>query len=299
MALAEPSRLTEPLPGGREGATVVLHPLVCAYMDSPPEFMAMTGSRLATLRKGLGSHAGWLKLPIVAFLVEHPGVGPMIIDTGFHPSVAVDPKQNLGPVYGRLYSIDMRPEQAIPAQLRERKGIEPSDVRVAIMTHLHMDHASAISEFTSATYVLGLGEWRAFHASRLALNGYVRSHVEHAVEYKEIPYDSPTIDSYGTFGRAFDLFGDGSVRLVHTPGHTHGHQSVILRLKERDALVAGDAIYFKRTLDDERRGFVMADEHKWHRSVAEIRLYRRENPDALIIPGHDPEEWANLEERYE
>jgi N-acyl homoserine lactone hydrolase len=299
MALTEPSRLTEPLPGGREGATVVLHPLVCAYMDSPPEFMAMTGSRLATIRKAFGSRAGWLKLPIVAFLVEHPGVGPMIIDTGFHPSVAVDPKQNLGPVYGRIYSIDMRPEQAIPAQLRERKGIEPSDVRVAIMTHLHMDHASAISEFTSATYVLGLGEWRAFHASRLALNGYVRHHVEHAVEYKEIPYDSPAIDSYGTFGRAFDLFGDGSVRLVHTPGHTHGHQSVILRLKERDALVTGDAIYFKRTLEDERRGFVMADEHKWRRSIAEIRLYRRENPDALIIPGHDPEEWANLEERYE
>ena len=43
----------------------------------------------------------------------------------------------------------------------------------------------------------------------------------------------------------------------------------------------------------------MADEHKWRRSVREIRLYRRENPDALIIPGHDPEEWAKLEPRYE
>jgi N-acyl homoserine lactone hydrolase len=299
VALAEPSRLTQPLPGGREGATVVLHPMVCAYMDSPPEFMAMKGSRLATIRKGLGSRKGWTRLPIVAFLVEHPGVGPIIVDTGFHPSVAVDPKQNLGPVYGRICSIDMRPEQAIPAQLRERKGIDPADVRVAIMTHLHMDHASAISEFTSATFVLGLGEWRAFHSSRFALNGYVRSHVQHAVEYKEIPFDSPVIDSYGTFGQSFDLFGDGSVRLVHTPGHTHGHQSVILRLKQREALVTGDAIYFLRTLDDERRGYTMADEHKWRRSIAEIRLYRRENPDALIIPGHDPEEWEKLEERYE
>jgi glyoxylase-like metal-dependent hydrolase (beta-lactamase superfamily II) len=299
VALAEPSRLTKPLPGGREGATVVLHPMVCAYMDSPPEFMTMTGSRLATMRKGLGSRKGWMRLPIVAFLVEHPGVGPIIIDTGFHPSVAHDPKQNLGPVYGRIYSIDMRPEQAIPAQLRERKGIDPSSVRVAIMTHLHMDHASAISEFTSATYVLGQGEWRAFHASRFALNGYVRRHVAHAVEYKEVPYDSPLIDSYATFGRAFDLFGDGSVRLVYTPGHTHGHQSVILRLAGREALVAGDAIYFMRTLDDERRGYTMADEHRWRRSIGEIRLYRRENPDALIIPGHDPDEWAQLAPRYE
>jgi glyoxylase-like metal-dependent hydrolase (beta-lactamase superfamily II) len=299
LALAEPSRLTKPLPGGRDGATVVLHPMVCAYMDSPPEFMAMTGGKLGTVRKLFGSRDDWIKLPIVAFLVEHPGVGPIIIDTGFHPSVAVDAKQNLGPVYGRLYKIDMRPEQALPAQLREQKGIEPQDVRVAIMTHLHMDHASAISEFTSATYVLGKGEWRAFHSSRLALNGYIRDHVEHAVEYKEVPYDSPMIDSYGTFGRSFDLFGDGSVRLVYTPGHTHGHQSVILRLKQREVLVAGDAIYFNRTLEDERRGWVMADEHNWRRSIGEIRLYRRENPDAMIIPGHDPDAWANLAPRYE
>jgi glyoxylase-like metal-dependent hydrolase (beta-lactamase superfamily II) len=299
MALAEPSRLTKPLPGGREGATVVLHPMVCAYMDSAPEFMAMSGGKLGAARTFFGSREDWVKLPVVAFLVEHPGVGPIIIDTGFHPSVAHDPKQNLGRIYGRIYSIDMRPEQALPAQLREEKGIDPGDVRVAIMTHLHMDHASAISEFTSATYVLGMGEWRAFHSGRFALNGYVRQHVQHAVEYKEVPYDSPVIDSYGTFGRAFDLFGDGSVRLVYTPGHTHGHQSVILRLQGREALVTGDAIYYLRTLDDERRGWAMADEHNWRRSIGEIRLYRRENPDALIIPGHDPEAWAGLAPRYE
>jgi glyoxylase-like metal-dependent hydrolase (beta-lactamase superfamily II) len=299
VALAEPSRLTRPLPGGQPGATVVLHPIVVAHMDSPPEFMAMTKGKARAVRQALFDRKNQIKLPIVAFLVEHPGVGPLIIDTGFHPSVATDPKQDLGRRYAAFSNIDMRPEQALSAQLREHKGIEPGDVRVAIMTHLHMDHASAISEFTSATYVLGAGEWRAFHSSRFALNGYIRHHVEHAVEYKEVPYDSATIDSYSTFGRAFDLFGDGSVRLVSTPGHTHGHQSVILRLRDREALVAGDAIYFTRTIDDERRGWVMADEHKWRRSIGEIRLYRRENPDALIIPGHDPEAWAGLAPRYE
>jgi N-acyl homoserine lactone hydrolase len=273
--------------------------MVCAEMDSPPEFMAMTRGKLHAVRKFFGSRNDQIRLPIPAFLVEHPGAGPIIIDTGFHPSVAHDPKQNLGRVYGRIYSIDMRPEQALATQLREQKGIEPHDVRVAIMTHLHMDHASAISEFTSATFVLGMGEWRAFHSSRFALNGYVRHHVQHAVEYKEVPYDSPVIDSYGTFGRSFDLFGDGSVRLVYTPGHSHGHQSVILRLKDREVLVTGDAIYYLATLDDERRDGAMADEHKWRRSIGEIRLYRRENPGALIIPVHDPDAWAGLAPRYE
>ena len=136
------------------------------YMDSPAEFMAMTGREARASRASSSARKDdWIKLPIPAFLVEHPGVGPIIIDTGFHPSVATDPKQNLGRCSGASTRSTCSPEQAIAAQLREQKGIDPSDVRVAIMTHLHMDHASAISEFTSATYVLGEGEWRAFHVA--------------------------------------------------------------------------------------------------------------------------------------
>jgi glyoxylase-like metal-dependent hydrolase (beta-lactamase superfamily II) len=74
---------------------------------------------------------------------------------------------------------------------------------------------------------------------------------------------------------------------------------VVLRLKERECLVAGDAIYFLGTLDHERRGFFLADEHEWRRSLREIQLYRRESPDALIIPSHDDELWRELEPRYE
>ena len=57
MALAEPSRLTKPLPGGQPGATVVLHPMVCAYMDSPPEFMAMTKGSACKACAACGSTA--------------------------------------------------------------------------------------------------------------------------------------------------------------------------------------------------------------------------------------------------
>ena len=229
-------------------------------MDSPPEFMAMTGRqaarRCAAFVRLAGRTGSSCRSP--AFLVEHPGVGPILIDTGFHPSVAVDPKQNLGARVGRLYSIDMKPEQAIAAQLREQKGIEPSDVRVAIMTHLHMDHASAISEFTVRDLRARRGRVaRVPRAARCAQRLRAQARSQHAVEYREVALRQPARSTRTrTFGRSFDLFGDGSVRLVYTPGHTHGHQSVILRLKDREALVAGDAIYFLRTLDDERRGCV-------------------------------------------
>ena len=89
------------------------------------------------------------------------------------------------------------------------------------------------------------------------------------------------------------------VTTLPTPGHTLGHQSLILRLKDREALLTGDAAYTLDVLDHERRGWVMADEHKWRRSLREIQLYQREHPDALIVPGHDGKTWAALEQSYE
>jgi glyoxylase-like metal-dependent hydrolase (beta-lactamase superfamily II) len=297
MALAEPSRLTKPLPGGQDGATVAFRPLVSAWIASPDEMMAMTGSTLKAFRSLRSDRKKWMRIPVPAFLIEHPGAGKILVDTGFHASVATDPKQNLGGAIGRLYSIEMSPDQAIAAQLR-KLGVDPRDISVVIMTHLHIDHASAISDFTEATYVLGQGEWDAFTARMPTLHGYIRKHADHAVEYREVMYDRES-SSYSTFGRSYDLFGDGSVRLVYTPGHTRGHQSVILRLKGGEALLAGDAAYFLSTLDNERRGLFLEDEHTWRRSLREVQLYRRENPQALIIPSHDGDLFERLEARYE
>jgi N-acyl homoserine lactone hydrolase len=298
MALAAPSRLTNPLPGGQRGATVKVHPMVSAYVKGPMEVMAMTGGTVKALRSMRSSQEDWLRFPIPAFLLEHPGVGPILVDTGFHPSVAVDPKQNLGRLLSRIYRIEMEPEQAIAAQVR-KLGVEPRDIKVVVMTHLHMDHSSAISDFTGATYVIGQSEWSAFDSRFPVLNGYIRKHVDHAVEYREVMYDRQAVDSYSTFGRSYDLFGDGSLRLVYTPGHSKGHQSLIVRLKDRELLIAGDAMYLVDTLDHERRGLFLDDEHNWRRSLREIQLYRRENPDALIIPSHDPAVWESLDPVYE
>jgi glyoxylase-like metal-dependent hydrolase (beta-lactamase superfamily II) len=298
MALAEATRLTQPLPGGQEGATVSFRPLNSAYMRGPLEPMAMTGGKLKAIRSIRGDRSGWLRFPVPAFLVEHPGVGLVLVDTGLHASVAVDPKQNLGPVLGRLYVIEMEPEQAVAAQLRAL-GLAPGDVKVVVMTHMHMDHSSAISDFTEATYVLGEGEWDAFSAPRSTFHGYVKKHAAVAVEFREVVYDTRLVGSYSSFGRSFDLFGDGSVRLVYTPGHSRGHQSVILRLKGREALLAGDAVYSLATLDHERRGLFLDDEHTWRRSLREVQLYCRENPEALVIASHDHERWPDLEQRYE
>ncbi len=89
------------------------------------------------------------------------------------------------------------------------------------------------------------------------------------------------------------------MRLVFTPGHTAGHLSVVLRLRDRQVLLTGDAAYTRRTLEDSRLPYRMEDEHRFRRSLKEIQLYARENPGALVICGHDFEQWRELAEVYE
>jgi N-acyl homoserine lactone hydrolase len=239
----------------------------------------------------------WMTAPIVAFLVEHPTAGPVLIDTGFHASVAVKPRSNLGRVGALIYrDIDMRPEQAVEAQLRA-KGIQPSDVKVVIMTHLHPDHASAISDFPEPIFLVSDVEWEAASEGG-ARDGYVHSQFDHGFDYRLVDFDSEGANSFSGFARSLDVFGDGSVRLVFTPGHTLGHMSVVLQTAQGEVLVAGDAIFLHRTLQDDHLPFALPDEHLFRRSLREIRQYVKETPDALVIPGHDWQAWQKLKPVY-
>ena len=187
----------------------------------------------------------------------------------------------------------MTPEQAIAAQLR-KLGVEPRDIKVVIMTHLHIDHASAISDFTEATYVLGQGEWDAFTAPRPTLHGYVRKHADHAVEYREVMYDRREQLVFDVRARPTTSSATAPCASSTRPATAAAISRVIVRLKDREALLAGDARTSSNTLENERRGLFLDDEHNWRRSLREVQLYRRENPDALIIPSHDGEAWAAL-----
>jgi N-acyl homoserine lactone hydrolase len=233
----------------------------------------------------------------VAFLVEHPGAGRLLVDTGFHPAVAVDPKQGLGRTGVVYKDVEMDANQAIAEQLRDQE-IEPTSIRTVVMTHLHNDHASGIAEFPAATFVFSASEWEAASKGRQA-DGYLRRQYDHAFDYRTLDFEGADADSFATFGRALDLFGDGSVRIVYTPGHSHGHCSVVLRLKDREALLTGDAAYTMRTIEDSVLPFKMEDEHRFRRSLREIQLYLKGTPDALVIPGHDMQAWRRLDPVYE
>ena len=104
--IAEPQPAELPLPGGREGATVACTRCCTGSCPARPAWFHREDGparRAARARVRGRTAPTCMRHPVPAFLVEHPGAGPMLIDTGFHPSVAVDPKQNLG----RLLAYDV------------------------------------------------------------------------------------------------------------------------------------------------------------------------------------------------
>lgn len=298
----EPQPLSAPLPGGQAGATVAVEPLIAGHVDFPRAAMVDQGGSFKTLRlaRAITSAKQALSVPVPAFLIRHPSVGPILVDTGLHPSIASGGSENFGGLANRFGRPSLEPGEDVPSQLRA-KGIEPRQVPVVVMTHLHLDHSSAISEFRDSTFVVSAAEWQdAAHGSKPSLNGYRRAHFDLAFDYRTVDFDGESIGSYASFGRTFDLFGDGSVRLAFTPGHSAGHCSVICRLAADDFVIGGDATYMAGQLEGTEplapRPF---DAHNLRRSVQELRLFHTQFPDAVITPGHDPDFYSRIAPRFE
>lgn len=298
----EPHPLHEPLAGGTRGASVAVEPLVAGHVEWPKAMMVSPGGRMlsAKLLRALLTGKDAITIPIPAFLIRHPSAGAILVDTGLHPSIATDPRQNLGSLAARFGKLSLSPGDDVPSQLRKR-GLDPGEIPIVVMTHLHLDHTSAISEFPNSTFVVSEPEWRfATGSGGSAQNGYRRAHFDYAFEYRTVDFDRANIDSYASFGRTFDLFGDSSVRLAFTPGHTAGHMSVIARLAERDFVIGGDCVYVLGQLDGSEPGQPRPqDAHNLRRSLQELRLFHRQFPDAIITPGHDPDFYSRVEQRYE
>jgi N-acyl homoserine lactone hydrolase len=297
-AAAEPQRASLPLPGGKEGATVKVHPITTGTMMYPVDALFTTGGKLAFLHF-LGFRSERVEIPIPCYLLEHPTAGPFLVDTGHHASMAVDPKGSYGPLLGRAVAshIRMGEGEAMPDQIRAR-GVDPGDIKLVVMTHLHLDHASGVSQFPAATFVVTQREWDTATDGPGLKGGYITRQFDHAFDWRTIDFDGDEVSSYKSFGRTLDLFGDGSVRLAYTPGHTLGHMSLVVRIAGGEFLVVGDAAYTMRTIKESAMPYGPADEHEFKRSLREVQRYLEQTPDAAVCPGHDLEAFRALKPVY-
>jgi glyoxylase-like metal-dependent hydrolase (beta-lactamase superfamily II) len=286
-----------PLRGGQSGATMTLHPLLCAQMGMPPNWFHRRRGPLEALKAfGVGvRESGLMEIPVPAYLLEHPSAGPVLVDTGMHASLADgggrERARNLGPI-GRMMSrhASMRPEQTVAAQLKAH-GLDVADIGLVVMTHLHFDHASALCDFPNATVLVDEREWKVAWWRGALLNGYSRAQLDSRPSYRTIDFTAASVGPRGPFERTVDVFGDGALTLCATPGHTAGHLSLIARLDAGEALLSADAAYTMATIRDGERPWLTHDRDAYEHSLRQIQTYDRENPEALIIPGHDMEAW--------
>ena len=298
MAAAEPQPGKLPLPGGKEGATVKVHPITTGTMMYAEDALFTTGGKLAFLHF-LGFRSKRVEIPIPCFLLEHPTAGPLLVDTGHHASMAADPKGSYGPVFGRAVAknIRMEKDEGLPDQVRAR-GVDPKDIKLVVMTHLHLDHASGVSQFPGATFIVTAREWQNATDGPGLKGGYVTRQFDHAFDWRTIDFEGEEVSGYKGFGRTLDLFGDGSIRLCYTPGHTLGHMSLVVRTAAGEFLIVGDAAYTMRTIRESAMPYGPHDEHEFRRSLKEVQLYLDQTPDAAVCPGHDLDAFRALKPVY-
>jgi N-acyl homoserine lactone hydrolase len=239
---------------------VRVRPLECGWLTS--DFAGMVSGQ-----------TGKLRMPVAAFLVEHPR-GRLVFDTGMHPEL-IRGTERLRSI-AALFEFDYGEDARLDAQLAKVE-VDAASVPIAAVSHLHFDHCGGLATVPNARLLVQRAEWDAAFKPRL-----VEAGIFNPGDF-DLGHDRELLDG------EHDVFGDGSVRLVPTPGHTAGHQSLMI---EDRILLVGDACYCRLALD---RDALPAHGHDLARQRTTFAWLReREAAGIRLVFSHDPEQWKSL-----
>jgi glyoxylase-like metal-dependent hydrolase (beta-lactamase superfamily II) len=220
-----------------------------------------------------GGSTDELRIPIPAWLVRHEH-GDVVFDTGLHPSLA-DGQEELGGMR-KYFRAELPVGGSVGGRLTEH-DVDPSGPLTVVVSHTHFDHVGGLCDLPNARMIVHVDEWAAAMDDR---QPNVDRHLF------DLGHDVLTVTG------AYDVYGDGSVVTLPTPGHTCGHQSLKVQTDDGPVVLAADACYFSNTLDDEVLPPISFDAQQQLRSLALLRAER--NRGARIVPGHDAEVFATM-----
>lgn len=221
-----------------------------------------------------------VEVPVPFFLIRH-AEGTVVVDGGNPLAVARDPRAHWGDL-ADVFEVHMDEEQHCAEQLA-RFGVVPEQVTHIVQTHLHIDHTGALGHYPDATVVVHARELEAARAAESPLRtGYVQA-----------DYDHPEI-RWQTTDSDLDLFGDGTVRLIETPGHSAGHMSLLLRLDDTGpVLMTADASDNRDQWDGRAHPRALHSREQAAASLGRLRTLAEET-GALVVFGHDATNWSQL-----
>jgi N-acyl homoserine lactone hydrolase len=169
------------------------------------------------------------------FLIAHPA-GLCLFDTGQSAAAAAKGYFPAWHPFLRLARFELEPREEVGAQLLER-GIDPGTVRWVVLSHLHTDHVGGVAWFPDAEVLVARVEWERAAGLAGRLRGYLPEKWPAAVRPVLVDFDDGPL---GPFAASRRLTADGSLLLLHTPGHTPGHLALLAAVGERRVLCGGD-----------------------------------------------------------
>jgi N-acyl homoserine lactone hydrolase len=215
-----------------------------------------------------GGPPGQVTVPIPALLIQ-ADEGTYLIDTGM-PDEWIGRGGNMD---GEEIYPHMTADDAIEQRLAA-VGLRPQDLTCVINTHLHFDHAGGNAHFTEVPILLQDAELAAGRAGEIDFQGW----------------DQPGL-RYETIRGDYHVCA--GLDLLLTPGHTPGHQSVLVTLgDEQRLLFTIDAVYTALNWHEDVLG-AMSDTTAGQHSVERLR-HEAAQPGTTVVFGHDPAQWATL-----
>src|ERR1700741_2718127 len=199
------------------------------------------------------------------YLIKH-GEEYMVWDTGFTPGTSPN-----------------APKTGIADYLAQVK-VKPEQVKYVAISHFHGDHTGQLAPFTNATLLIGKGDWDGVTAPPPMPGANAAGFKSGISESRKV--EPLTGDK--------DVFGDGSVVVLRTPGHTPGHSSLLVRLKEKGAVIlSGDAAHFHENYESNG---VPAFNYDRAETVASLERLKQieKNLNATVIIQHDPRDIDKL-----
>jgi N-acyl homoserine lactone hydrolase len=165
-------------------------------------------------------------------------------------------------------------------------NIKPEQITYVGISHYHADHTGQVNSFPKATLFIGKGDWDAITSPKPA----------EGVNYKPFESWAKGESKVEPVATDKDVFGDGSVIMLATPGHTPGHHSLLVKLpKTGNVIITGDAVHFRENYENDGVPWFNYNRADTLASIARLKQLQK-NFKAIVIIQHDARDVAKLPE---